>query len=239
MSDKISPEHAITWGSKTLLFTLSRSKRKTLGIQVHPDLSINVAAPEDAPLEVIKEKVRQKAAWIVAQQGYFLSFQPLTPPRKYVRGETHLYLGRQYRLLLHEAEKPEVKLIGRYLQVWSPKLDSNHIKRLLEAWYRKHAASHFQQALQRVLPKFARFELPAFHLHIQNMNKRWGSCSPKGRITLNLELIQAPKGCIEYVVVHELCHLIHPDHTRKFYALQEQIMPDWRKWKDRLERELA
>lgn len=239
MSEQPAPEYEVAWGQKTLTFTLSRSSRKTMGIEVHPNLSVRVLAPEDTPIKVIEEKVRQKAGWILKQQGYFLSFHPLTPPRRYVSGETHLYLGRQYRLWLRVASPPEVKLQGKYIHIWSPDLGLDAVRPLLDQWYEAHAQVHFAQAVVRMLPRFARFDLPGFHIHIQKMDKRWGSCSPQGRITLNLELIQAPKACIEYVVAHELCHLIHPDHTRKFFALLATVMPDWAHWKERLERTLG
>lgn len=235
MSEQRSAQHSVTWGSRELSFTLERTSRKTLSIQVHPDLAIRVLAPEDTPLSLIQEKVRQKAPWILKQQGYFLSFHPLRPPRRYVSGETHLYLGRQYRLLLHEATTSAVKLRGPYLHVWSPSLQADAIQAQLDAWYRQHATRHFQQAVETVLPKFKAYDLPAFHLRIQKMEKRWGSCSSSGRITLNLELMQAPKGCIEYVVAHELCHLIHPNHTQQFFQLLSTVMADWSHWKGRLE----
>ena len=71
------------------------------------------------------------------------------------------------------------------------------------------------------------------------MEKRWGSCTRNGKITLNPEMIKAPKACIEYVMVHELCHLVHHNHTRDFYDLQSRMFPDWQKWKDKLEKTLA
>jgi predicted metal-dependent hydrolase len=239
MSEQQSAHYSVTWGSRELGFTLERTSRKTLSIQVHPDLAIRVLAPEDTPLSLIQEKVRQKAPWILKQQGYFLSFHPLRPPRRYVSGETHLYLGRQYRLLLHEATTSAVKLRGPYLHVWSPDLEAGTVEGLLDQWYHEHAKGHFHQAVERVLPSFARFDLPPFQVRIQKMEKRWGSCSPQGRITLNLELMQAPKGCIEYVVAHELCHLIHPNHNRMFFDLLSAGMPSWVYWKDRLEQCLS
>jgi predicted metal-dependent hydrolase len=76
-------------------------------------------------------------------------------------------------------------------------------------------------------------------IYLQNMPTRWGSCTPNGKVILNPELIKAPKRCIEYVIIHELCHLVHHDHTQKFFALQKNMMPDWVKWKSRLEKLLA
>lgn len=232
-------EKSIEFGSSTIEFQLTRAERKTMGVKVYPDRSVHVVAPMDSPESKIFEKVRAKAPWIKKQQGFFLSFQPLTPPRKYISGETHLYLGRQYRLQIFENEKKEVKLKGRFLEVHSPGSEKSAIQKQVEDWYREKGLRHFSEIITQLLPRFKEYNLPEHHLVIRKMEKRWGSCAPSGRITLNLELIKAPKGSIEYVIVHELCHLMHPDHTHRFYDLQEKIMPDWRKWKEKLERTLA
>jgi predicted metal-dependent hydrolase len=89
---------AIQFGSRTIDFRLEYSDRKSLGITVTPEMEVLVKAPADTSMEKVKEKIRKKAPWIIKQQSFFLSFQPKTPQRKYISGETHLYLGRQYRL---------------------------------------------------------------------------------------------------------------------------------------------
>jgi len=86
------------------------------------------------------------------------------------------------------------------------------------------------------LPGFKQFNLESPSWEIKRMAKRWGSCTPKGKILLNPELIKAPGRCIEYVIVHELCHLVYHSHNKDFYNLQKQIMPNWEKWKKRLEK---
>ena len=90
-----------------------------------------------------------------------------------------------------------------------------------------------------LLPLFKKYEIIKPELHIRSMEKRWGSCTPNGKIILNPELIKAPKGSIEYVIIHELCHLVHHNHTKSFYDLQEFMMPDWKKWKEKLEHSLV
>ncbi|MBR9920310.1 MAG: M48 family metallopeptidase [Bacteroidetes bacterium] len=240
MNKMMNNKHSITFGSKQIEFHLKRADRKTMSVQVHPDKSVHVIAPIDASLTRIQEKVKSKAAWVLAQLVFFDSFHPLTPLRQYVSGETHLYLGRQYRLKVIEDPTEAVKLLGKYLTVSSGNLSSDEtIRKLLENWYREKAMIHFEEVLAKVLPRFSKYDLPSFNIVIRKMEKRWGSCAPSGRITLNLELIKAPKGSIEYVIVHELCHLLHPNHTRKFFDLQGSMMLDWKRWKERLEQMLA
>ena len=110
-------EHRLQFGSKEIVFDLKYQERKSLGITVHPDRKVTVKAPVDVALDKVLEKVRRRAPWILKQQSYFLSFEPLTPPRKYVSGEGHLYLGRQYRLKILDAPKEEVKLKRGFLEV--------------------------------------------------------------------------------------------------------------------------
>lgn len=235
----------IEYGSKRIDFRLEYSDRKTLGITVTPDLEVLVKAPVDTAVDIIKERLRKKAPWIIRQLSFFLSFQPRLTDRKFVGGETHLYLGKQYRLKVISDESgvmsgEGVKLKGQFLEVHTAKKDK--VKELVEAWYLEKARERFHQL---ALPLFDAFikrnnmEAAVYNLSIRQMPTRWGSCTAKGRIILNPELIKAPKACIEYVIVHELCHLVHHDHTQKFLNLQNREMPEWEKWKNKLERLLA
>ena len=227
---------SFAFGSKEINYELSFQDRKTLGIRVYPNCKVKVIAPFDTPDEKLYSKLREKAPWIIKQQLDFLSYHPLTPPRQYVNGETHLYLGRQYKLRIEKAAANEVKLFrGRLLVL---KKENTSPKNLLTDWYREKAAIHFEDTLKKELPLFMRYDISEPELQIRHMPTRWGSCTTKGKVILNPELIKAPKGSIEYVIIHELCHLIHHNHTKAFYELQESIMPDWKKWKERLENTL-
>ncbi len=221
------------FGSKKIEYELDFQERRTLGIRVYPSCKVKVIAPLETTEEALKEKLKKKAPWILKQQSEFLSFHPLTPPRKFVNGETHLYLGRQYKLRIEESKINEVELVRGKLTMKV----NNHIEpsSLLENWYREKAKSHFRIILDQTIPLFSKHSIQNPELEIRNMPTRWGSCTISGKVILNPELIKAPKGCIEYVITHELCHLVHHNHTSAFYQLQDSIMPDWKKWKERLE----
>ncbi len=227
----------IQFGSRTINFRLEYSDRKSLGITVTPEMEVLVKAPADTSIEKVKEKIRQKASWIIKQQSFFLSFQPKTPKRKYISGETHLYLGRQYRLQIINGNEESVKLKGKFIEVTAS--EQSRAKKLLIDWYLQHARSKFEAIATPLVDKFKRHKVNPSSIVLRDMPTRWGSCTPKGKIILNPELIKAPKGCIEYVIVHELCHLLHHDHTQKFLDLQTKEMKDWEKWKKKLERLLA
>jgi hypothetical protein len=228
---------AIQFGSITIDFRLDFSDRKSLGITVTPEMEVLVKAPMDTPMEKVKEKIRKKAPWIIKQQSFFLSFQPKTPTRKYVSGETHLYLGRQYRLQIQIGKAETVKLKGKFIEVVANDIAS--VKDLLNDWYLQHARIKFHAIAEPLIDKFKKYKVEPGSIVLRDMPTRWGSCTPKGKIILNPQLIKAPNGCIEYVIIHELCHLIHHDHTQKFIDLQTREMKDWEKWKMKLEKLLA
>ena len=228
---------AIQFGSKQIDFRLEYSNRKSLGITVTSDLDVLVKAPVDTSIEKVKEKLRKKAPWIIRQQSFFLSFHPKTPTRKFIGGETHLYLGRQYRLKILKSKIESVKLKGKFLEVSTT--DKARAKQLVSEWYLRNARTKFHAIAQPLIDNFNKHKVEPSTIVLREMPTRWGSCTPKGKIILNPELIKAPKGCIEYVIIHELCHLIHHDHTQKFIDLQTKEMQVWEKWKLKLEKLLA
>ncbi len=227
----------VQFGSVQIEFCLEFSGRKTLGITITPDAEVLVKAPITTPIDKIKEKVKKRAPWIIRQQSFFLAFHPKTTVRKFIGGETHLYLGRQYRLKIFEAETESVKLKGSFLEIATT--NKERIKQLVIEWYLQNAKRKFQAIAEPLINRFRKHQVTPWSIVLREMPTRWGSCTPRGKIILNPELIKAPRGCIEYVIIHELCHLVHHDHTQKFIDLQTREMPDWEKWKMKLERMLA
>lgn len=239
MEDVLQKEK-IRFGSRDIAFNILYKPRKSVGITVRPDQSVLVTSPANLSLAKIIAIVKKKAGWIIKQQSYFLSFHPLTPARRYVSGETHLYLGKQYRLKLLKSKTESVKLKGGFIFVYTKnKEDMKQVKHLINNWYRENASIKFAKYLAECKKMFSRYPLKEIKIELRNMPKRWGSCTVKGKIILNPELIKAPRRCIEYVLIHELCHTKYPNHSNSFFNLQSRIMPDWGKWKERLERVMA
>ena len=227
----------IKYGSEAISYSVEFTERKTLGITVYPDRTTIVKAPINSTIEKIEQKVRKKAAWILKQQDYFLSFEPRTTPRKFVSGETHLYLGRQYQLKVIIDTNEFVKYTGRFIEVHTS--NKNSVSDLLNTWYSEKAKIWFPVLAEPLINRFKKYGVVPKTIDIKAMQYRWGSCSAKGRILLNLELMKAPKACIQYVIVHELCHLVHRDHTAAFFKLQDREFSEWKKWKEKLEKLLA
>lgn len=218
---------------------LPSARRRTMAIEVHPDLRVIVCAPPGCTPELVAARVSRRAKWINRQLERFRRFSPRTPPRHYVSGETHLYLGRQYRLKLAVGDEEGVMLKEGALIISSPKhLTPEHVRSLLLTWYRRRAHEVFSKALDKCYESFERRGCACPRITVRNMQTRWGSLSPNGTMTLNVNLVRAPKICIEYVVFHELCHLIHKHHSAGFYRLLAKLMPDWEQRKQRLEQAL-
>lgn len=238
----MKPErYSIQYGANRIAFAIVRRERTTLEIAVEPDASVVVAAPQSASLSAIEEKVRKRAAWIQRQQRYFNQFLPRTPDRQYVAGETHLYLGRQYRLKVVHHIQAAVKLVRGFIVVQTHRPERSEITHeLVEAWYRERAHTKFAERLEINL---LRFPVPDDFrpkgLIVRHLRQRWGSMSPARRLLLNLRLIEAPMDAIDYVITHELCHIAVPHHGSEFFEILSCVLPDWRERKRKLELRMA
>lgn len=225
----------LTYGVDTIRYEVRfLASRQTLAIEVHPDSRVLVRAPIGCSEARISERVRKRAAWIGRQLAEFERYRPRTPARQYVSGESHLYLGRQYRLKLVLGDAESVKLTrGQLLVTLRGKLETERVKVLMHRWYLDRAHVAFTEVLNASVRHFKGVE--HLRLIVRAMQSRWGSLSCAGTMTLNADLVRAPRSCIEYVVVHELCHIGHRDHDARFFKLLGQVMPDWKERKQRLE----
>ena len=235
----LETQHAITYAGESIPFHLSYSSRKSIEIAVHPNGLVTVKAPLETDKNLIQRRVYKRARWIRRQIRYFAQFDPRTPERRFVGGESHLYLGKKYRLKIRRAETDKVLLKHGFFYIATVNNEPEHIAMLLEEWYRSKANIYFLKVFEECWYPFHKKEVDKPTLKIRNMKTRWGSLSRKGSLTLNLELIKAPRECIEYVIIHELCHLFHPNHGAEFYNLLERMLPDWIKRKHKLEMSLS
>ncbi len=232
----INGEHSIFYGRRKIDYRLFSGNRKTMEISVHPDSSVIVKAPKNSDISLIENKLQKRARWILRQINYFRQFDPRTPARCYVNGESHLYLGKRYRLKLKKDSKNFVKISRGFFYVHcADTKDPQTVKRLLNSWYLEKAKVQFKESMDRCWQKFFNHDSDKPDLAIKRMKKRWGSLSEKEIMTLNTELIKAPKECIDYVVTHELCHLKYHSHNAEFYRLLDSLIPDWEKIKHKLE----
>lgn len=206
---------------------------KNITLKVRPNGEAILTTPKAASDEHIKFIIEKRAKWIAKKRTFFASFK--TPQKEYVSGEDFKYLGRSYRLKVVQSKEERVKLQRGYLELFvKDKSDIKRKENLIYEWYYEKATLYFFNILQE-FNKIVKQDIKS--VKIRQMKTRWGSCnSYKSYINLNIELIKKPKACIEYVVFHELVHLLYPDHSKKFYEHLSLYMPDWQKRKEILER---
>ena len=210
-----------------------RKDVKNITLKVRPNGEAILTTPKAASDEHIKFIIQKRAKWIAKKRTFFASFK--TPKKEYVSGEDFRYLGRSYRLKVVQSKEECVKLQRGYLELFvKDKSDLERKRNLVYEWYHEKAMLYFFNILQE-FNNIVKQDIKS--VKIRQMKTRWGSCNPyKSYINLNIELIKKPKACIEYVVFHELVHLLYPDHSKKFYDYLTLYMPDWQKRKEILER---
>ncbi len=231
---------AAPYGSRTIQFRLERRKVKSLAIRVHPAGLVEVVAPLKADPDEIRRRVARRGRWVFKQQRHFAEILGLPTGRNHRSGESIRYLGRQYRLRIRQGEKESIKLTRGCLEVVTQlQVRADKAARLIAAWMADRAQEKLAERFQRCAKVADGFGIKAGKCSLRRMPRRWGSCTKQGRVLLNPALIAASVDCIDYVIIHELCHLRCHHHRPEFYKLLSQILPDWKRRKSRLETSLA
>lgn len=222
----------IKFGTQEIKYSVIKKSRRTLQINVEPEGDVVIVSPLKASSQDIQKLVRKRALWILKQKSFFQTYCQKHVPKEYISGETHRYLGKQYRLKVIESDKEQVLLKGSYIQVFVK--NRSNAKILLENWYLSKAKILFNSKVDKVLLKMEKERIRPSQIKVRVMRTRWGSCTPSGNIILHPALIKAPMECLEYVIVHELCHLKYMKHDKRFYNLLEKHCPNYIKRKDKL-----
>ena len=206
----------IKYGEYKYEYCLIAQERKTLSLTVRPDLQIIVKAPNNTSDDKIEEFFKRKWSWLEKQLEFFRQFQVSKTQKSYVSGESFLYLGRQYKLIVKKAGDDRLSLQqGRlYLYTTGKVRDGKKNKKIIEHWYRQRASCIFDERFEKMLKKFNYDDNPT--VSIRQMKRRWGSYTKNNRILLNPLLIHTSKKCIDYVMIHELCHVEHKKHNKEF-----------------------
>lgn len=234
----MSEQGMLTYGDRRIPYSIEvdpdRSKR--VAIHVEPDGRVIVEAPPEADRPSIHSAVVKRARWIATHVAAAEDRQRHMIAREYVSGEQVLYLGRRYVLKVTQSDtgSPRVRLKGNRLEVTRKEVSRNVVRSAVRAWYRVHARDFFDRRIGELTASLPWVkERPPFRL--LEMTRQWGSCSPKGEVILNPHLIKAPRLCVDYVLVHEMAHLKHHDHSAEFFALLEQQIPAWASVKRQLD----
>jgi predicted metal-dependent hydrolase len=229
----------LIWDRREIPYELTFESTRDLVITVHPDLRVTVRAPDSKPLVQIERRLLAKRAWIARQLRELEAFQPAPAQPRFISGETHRYLGRQYRLKVSYGPRSVRCFGGRLIVVVPHPKARGEVERTLHAWYAARARVVFAERITAVRSRVHRLSDLDPVVRVSRMQRRWGSCGPNGTITLNTELVRAPKRCIDYVIIHELCHLVVPTHSSRFYALLSECLPEWKETRARLNASLS
>jgi predicted metal-dependent hydrolase len=211
----------VRFGTTSIAYAIKRSARRgTVSIAIDPREGVLVTAPRSTPVARLDRVVHQKAAWILSRLKRQRDLAPPPPAREFVSGETFRYLGRQVRLRLVRGGGADVKLLrGHLVTGGGPDLRAR-----LVAWYREHALPRLVASARAWAPKVG-VSVP--RVLLRDQSRRWGSCDRSGVVRLNWRIVQAPPRLIDYVVAHELVHLMHPHHGPEFWSTLGRAMPDY------------
>lgn len=228
-------QSTFTYGTHTYDYYLLRQDRKTVSLTVQPSLNIILKCPKNYTQKKIDTFLKRKWYWLEKQIKELRRLQRGNAEKEYVSGESFLYLGRQYKLVVRKGKTDVVGLVKGKIIVKTTQEVGNtmHNKKLLEDWYAERGEQIFNERYKAVLKKFDYEFTP--ELQIRKMSKRWGSFLAKKKILLNPDLIKASKECIDYVITHELCHMKHHDHSTAYYRFLNSKFPNWEKTKEALE----
>ncbi len=225
----------IVYEGREIQYHLEQKAVKNLNLRVKKDGTVYVSAHTSVPHEEIDQFVFGKAAYVLNAINKFEEMAQYRPqPKRYVSGETFYIQGRALRLQVSKSPKESIQSDGIHLclAVKDPdgfKRKQHIVKRYLDT----QCKSVFGEVIDELYPTLQKYGVAKPILRIRDMETRWGSCLPKkGVITLNKQLLEAPRNCIEYVVMHELCHFLHPNHSKHFYTFLTMLMPDWKERKE-------
>lgn len=228
----------LPYGNRRISCEVRRSwlrTRRSVAIHVEPDGRVVVDAPADATAAAVRRAVSKRLAWIYRRVVAVEARRKFSATREYVSGETVLYLGRRYQLkVVSTTEGNTVRLRGRYLEVCTSDRSPETVRFLQDCWFRERARELLPLRLAMSAQRL-RWLKAAPEVSVRQMRRQWGSCSPAGRITLNTSLIHVPGECVDYVLLHELCHLKVHNHGRTFYQLLDRHLPRWKQIKTRLD----
>lgn len=199
------------------------SNRKTLSIIVERDRSLLVRAPRGMSVEEIEQLVNEKKLWIYEKIRHPQKYPPMPAKKEFVTGETVLYLGRNYRLEITDENIEGIQFDSRF---YVPRRQKSRVSELFQAWY-------MERAQEKLLPRIRRFAesmgAAYNHLLISNLRYRWASCTPRNNLNFNWRIIKAPMYVIDYLIVHELAHLLEPNHTTRFWNIIAVQIPEYEK----------
>jgi predicted metal-dependent hydrolase len=221
---------------KSIEYRIVYSRRRSIGISVGPDSGVTVRAPYRTSLKAIEKLVSAKSGWIRKHQLNFKSSVRINH-LKIQNGSKILFRGKEYSIVIVSSDTNYLKLLEESIEIGLKNIaETEKAGSILEIWYRRYAENLFRKEFDKILIRFQNFNFRPVELTIRSLKRRWGSCTSKGKITLSSELLKLDDIYLEYVILHELCHLKHHNHGKEFYSLLSEVFPDWKQRRSELKR---
>ena len=235
-------QHQVICKDGNITYLLTRKPVKNVNLRIKPDGSVLVSANDSVSIDFIDGFIKQKQKYIVSALAKYKEKRNLfqNVPKRYISGENYNLLGKSLRLKVEMSEQDEIYTDGVYIFLRVKDKDNfRHKEIILTKWLKEYQIAVFKELIDARYKVLRKYGVPYPKLRVRYMTSCWGSCQPKrGTITLNSRLIEAPRNCIEYVVLHEFVHFIQPNHSRQFWDFIAMMMPDWRERKDELEKRM-
>ena len=215
---------------RTLDCEIKRSRRKTVALYVFPDNRVEIRVPWLYNINNVESFLVKHSRWLFKRLDS--KNDNVITQKRFVDGELHYFLGKQYPININISSKNSIVFQDNVIRISTKSPDL--VESLLDRWYLEQAKRIFQEIAIPLVKQMEKYNVAPTSFSIRKMKTRWGSCSRKGSISLNLHLVKLPEQCIKEVILHELCHLVHFNHSKEFYALMTAEMPDWKVWKKEL-----
>jgi predicted metal-dependent hydrolase len=223
------PEQIVIGGSRLIEYQVFYSRRRSISITISPLSGVIVRAPERTPARRINDLLLAKSGWILKHIDKHKESINIDNDKLFQNEGYVFYRGQKVNIILNASESVNVKMAGDSLVISLKNVsDKEKAFRIFEKWFREQAVLIAERKLRELLDRLSPYNFEVSGFVVKSLKRRWGSCTSKGKITISSELIKLEDVYLEYVMIHELCHLRHHNHGKEFYRLLTELFPGWK-----------
>ena len=231
-------KYEVTIKGVSIPVSVSRKTMKNVRLKVFPSGEIKLSVPLDTTDEWITAYLSEKTPWIESKLDLFIKTRAIEKEVHFISGSSTRILGKQVTVRVHTATKKSISIEDDILHIYTTEKEQVSIDKQVNNWWQKTAKQYYMDVIDRLYPIIEKHGIEIPEICVKKMSTLWGSCSRKhGRINLNFYLFKASIPCVEYVILHEMTHLLYPYHNKDFYDFLTIHMPDWESRKRQLDYE--
>jgi predicted metal-dependent hydrolase len=213
------------------------TRRRSIGISIGPDSGVTVRAPYRTSLKTIESVIQSKSAWIFKHTHNYKSAKRINDFRSVTDRSTVFFRGKEYLVRITDSKENSVDILLDHILVGLKNIEEkDKAGIILEKWFRTNAEKYLKEKFEEILLRFKSYNFAPSEFAVRSLKRRWGSCSSRGKITISSELFKLDDIYLEYVILHELCHLRHHNHGKEFYKLLSEVFPDWKQRRSELKK---